>query len=104
MNGPYGIHLLGTAAALFPEPLWLSEYDPDSALGPDGERMPVAPGTYPAAWYIIGTAKPEEAMSFLTTVEAMEEWQRISSVTPLRKDFQPNRPLSAFTVAIERLP
>mgnify|MGYP003668727986 CR=1 FL=1 len=44
-----------------------------------------------------------KAMCFKTVIEAMEFWNRISTVRPLRADGKPNRPLTATTVSIERI-
>lgn len=43
------------------------------------------------------------AKSFATAAEAAAYWQRVSTVRPLRRDGKPNRPLTAFTLAIEPL-
>ena len=39
-----------------------------------------------------------DAMPFADFLSAMEFWKRQSTVTPLRDDGKPNRPLTAYTV------
>jgi len=54
----------------------------------------------------LGTFSPRltRAMIFDTREEAMEFWQRQSTVKPLRPDGKPNRPFSATSISIEPLP
>jgi hypothetical protein len=44
-----------------------------------------------------------KAKRFLTFEAAMECWQAQSRVTPLRDDGEPNRPLTAYSVTVERV-
>lgn len=44
--------------------------------------------------------KPEDAMVFPDVVSALEYWRRQSTVTPLRPDGEPNRPLTAYHVEV----
>jgi hypothetical protein len=41
------------------------------------------------------------AAGFDDAPAALEYWQRVSQVDPLRDDGRPNRPLTAYTVAVE---
>jgi hypothetical protein len=48
-----------------------------------------------------GSRRPVDRALLFDTVElALETWNRQSRSTPLRPDGQPNRPLTAFTMAI----
>ncbi len=49
------------------------------------------------------TSHAAEALTFPSAGEAFTAWQTQSTVRPLRADGQPNRPLTAFTVAVERI-
>lgn len=76
---------------------WLAEYDP--------ERNGVDPvGGFPMNAHIVTTDDPRKALAFEDVAAAWETWTRQCKRTPLRPDGKPNRPLTAFTVAIERLP
>lgn len=68
---------------------WLKSYDPDANDG-QGE--------------VNFTRDPALAMKFADTGAAMEQWMRVSKVRPTREDGKPNRPLSAFTIEVKRLP
>lgn len=50
------------------------------------------------------TGDPSRAIAFDSFADAMAFWRQTSTVRPTRPDGQPNRPLTAFTVAIEPLP
>lgn len=43
---------------------------------------------------------PDEARLFADTADALLYWKRQSSVTPLRDDGKPNRPLTAYTIEV----
>lgn len=45
-----------------------------------------------------------KAMRFPSVEAATECWKRQSTVTPLRSDGQPNRPLTAYNIIIEKMP
>jgi hypothetical protein len=49
------------------------------------------------------TRNRNEARQFETATEAMLYWQRPSTIRPVREDGKPNRPLTAFTVAVQPL-
>jgi hypothetical protein len=53
-----------------------------------------------------GTAEwtdvPADAIHFATPGAAMEFWRRPSTVSPIRGDGRPNRPLTVFTVEVVR--
>ena len=49
---------------------------------------------------LVTTADIHEALTFPSAAEAMMFWQSQSKVRPLRADGKPNRPLTAFTVAV----
>lgn len=72
-----------------PQGQWLSFYDPDAHEG-RGE----AAGTWDAG----------EALAFEGIAAAMACWRQQSRARPLRADGKPNKPLTAFSVCIERLP
>lgn len=48
------------------------------------------------------TADIEQAKQFTDVLEAGEFWKQQSPTVPLRSDGRPNRPLTAFTVSMER--
>jgi hypothetical protein len=50
------------------------------------------------------TEKRKQAKRFRDMKEALIYWQTISEVQPLRSDGKPNRPLTASTVEIVKLP
>jgi hypothetical protein len=52
----------------------------------------------------IWTHDVSKAMRFPSFEAATECWRRQSTVTPLRTDGQPNRPLTAYNVIIEQVP
>jgi hypothetical protein len=69
--------------------VWLAAYDPD---GNDG------------AGYFDFTLDPSEALSFTNAADATMLWRQVSTTRPVRLDGKPNRPLSAFTIAVEKVP
>jgi hypothetical protein len=73
---------------------YLKSFDPDA----HAPGMPAYP-TGDAEW----TSVPGEAMIFPTHVEALMFWKTQSTIVPLRPDGKPNRPLTAFSVSVERL-
>lgn len=68
---------------------WLESYDPDAH---DGRGS--------ATW----TTDPGRAMRFASPAAALAAWRTQSVIRPLRDDGRPNRPLTAATVSVERLP
>lgn len=69
-------------------PQWIENYDVD-ARGGRGE--------------VNLTTDRAKAMTFPDPGAAMSAWRTQSTVTPLRPDGKPNRPLTAYTVEIEPL-
>ena len=51
--------------------------------------------------YAAFTSDVAQAMTFPSLQEALEYWRRPSTVTPLRPDGRPNRPLTAYTVELQ---
>lgn len=88
-EAPYGIFLL----ALYGRPLgeWLTSYDPEAG---DLERT----GLFEAS------LDPADALRFPSLEAAYRVVMQQSERVPLRPDGQPNRPLTAFTLEIKRLP
>jgi hypothetical protein len=72
-----------------PETLYLKSYDVDANDGRGDAEL---------------TPNIHEALEFDDAVAAMQAWREQSTVQPLRLDGKPNRPLTAFTVQIERKP
>jgi hypothetical protein len=73
---------------------WLESYDPD------GGDPAVA---YPTGTFAV-TSNPARAMVFPDGAEALRFWRQPSTRTPLRPDGAANRPLTAFTVAVQPVP
>lgn len=91
--GPVVIRVYGTAEQLFAhhghEGIYLKSYDLD-----------VEPGEIPAQL----TGHRTEALQFPSAQAAFETYRQVSPKHPIRPwDGLPNRPLTAFTVAIEPL-
>ena len=71
---------------------YLAEYDPErDGTDPNGESM-IA--------HIVTTPNPEDALHFDTGPDATECYRQVCQRNPTRPDGKPNRPLTAFTVAI----
>lgn len=52
---------------------------------------------------IVGLSEQtSDAKQFEAPHEAMQYWQQQSEIAPLRPDGMPNRPLTAYTVCVER--
>lgn len=77
---------------------YLKSFDPDWM--PPGVTPETAPMTGLADW----TTDTAEALTFPDAGEAGGFWRQQSTVKPLRPDGAPNRPLTAYTVAVEPLP
>lgn len=71
---------------------YLVEYDP--------ERDGVDPEGRPMDAHVVTTAELEEAQRFDSATDATECWRQVCERRPIRGDGRPNRPLTAFTVAI----
>jgi hypothetical protein len=52
---------------------------------------------------VTAVPKPEDALQFATTIEALELWKRVSTKHPLRPDGKPNRPLTAYSVELKSI-
>jgi hypothetical protein len=73
---------------------WLVEYDPTRpGVAPDGRAMTV---------HIVCTPDPHKAQVFESVKDLHELWTRSTGRT--RPDGQPDRPLTAFNLAIQKLP
>lgn len=57
-----------------------------------------------ATGQIVVTRNPRAAMLFPDAAAALAAWKTQSTVAPLRRDGEPNRPLTAYTVEIEPAP
>jgi hypothetical protein len=68
---------------------YLKAYDPEAH---DGQGF--------AEW----TMDPAEALRFENAVDALEFWRQVPKSRPVRGDGQPNRPLTAYTIAVEKAP
>lgn len=75
---------------------YLVEYDPD-ARGVDKRGWPMTA-------HIVTTRDVRRARRFKDAVAAMECWRQRSARWPYRDDGKPNRPLTAFSATIEKLP
>jgi hypothetical protein len=62
------------------------------------------PGASDGRGYAEWTADPAAAKVFPSKIAAFGFWRAQSRVTPFRDDGHPNRPLTAWTVAIENAP
>jgi hypothetical protein len=74
---------------------YLEEYDP----GRNGHD----PHGRPMLAHVKTTPDPHRAMRFKTAGEAMDLWQAVDPRQPTRPDGRPNRPLTAFTITLQRL-
>ena len=75
---------------------YLAEYDP----GRDG-RSPW--GGHLAA-HIAVTDDPSQAKRYAGVFEMWEDWKLVDPREPVRRDGQPNRPLTYFSVISENVP
>ena len=71
-----------------PNGMMLRRFDPEYAEGRGH-----------AEW----THDPDVAMKFDDQMSALELWKTQSKTRPLRDDGLPNRPLTAYTIVVERL-
>lgn len=72
---------------------YLKSFDPDKH----------EPGVPFPTGEAIGTADVSEALHFASHEDALALWKSQSTVTPLRPDGRPNRPLTFFTAEIEEI-
>lgn len=87
---PYIIQILGLASGE-PSPvdgLWIHRYDPDEE---DGRGA-----LYPSS-------SVQDAQRFPTTAAVIAFYQQQSKHHPYRGDGQPNKPLTAYTVMVEKV-
>ncbi len=61
------------------------------------------PDAFDGRGAMTATPKIEDAIHFPDAGAAMEFYRQTSTIRPLREDGKPNRPLTAFTVSIERV-
>lgn len=91
----YGIKLLGLGSGrLLPEPKWVVSFDPN--IHKKGKP-------YPTGW-VESSVDPLKAKRFKTQVEAWGLWNTQSESVPLRPDGKPNKPMTAYTIEITKLP
>ena len=83
-----GTVLPGGPSVEDPAGLYIRDYNPHY-------RFPIGMVTF--------TDDPYKAQSFASAIEALRFWKQEVGNTP-RADGKPNRPLTAFTVEVERLP
>jgi hypothetical protein len=86
---PYLLRILGRGTDIWgpDDRLWLKGYDPEAMQGVGRADL---------------TSDPDEAVKFKTAGEAMKLWATQSKLRPLRPDGKPNRPLTAYTVEVEK--
>lgn len=73
---------------------YLAEYDPSrEGVDPDGR---------PIGAHIVVTETVAGAKRYATTADALEEWRTVNPAEPWRLDAKPNRPLTAFSINVER--
>jgi hypothetical protein len=51
---------------------------------------------------LVLTARRELAKTYDDPMAAIEDWKATSTTHPVRDDGKPNRPLTAFTITVER--
>ena len=90
----YGIKIVGYGLTQVHPPEWVVEFDPNRH----------APGKPYPTGFLVSDADPAKAQRFATAGEAMSLVREQSTACPLRPDGRVNRPLMAFTTAIEPLP
>jgi hypothetical protein len=91
----YGLRIQGVPLGIPAEVVgdWMQTFDYD--IHAPGRPYPTGNGG--------STEDPDKAMSFPTMELAWEAWRRPSEVTPTRPDGRPNRPMTVFTISVERL-
>lgn len=95
---------------------WLTVIDYNVHRGSDGQRCHGAEANERGECVACGRVKPyptgnadaeagtENALRFADAKSALEAGRRSSTVTPLRPDGKPNRPLTVFTWSVEEIP
>jgi hypothetical protein len=90
----YGIKIMH-APFVGVEGQWIESFDWDAHA--PGKLYPTGNGS--------STDDPAKAMRFDTVEAAWEAWRKPSAVCPTRPhDGKPNRPMTVFTVSVEKLP
>lgn len=95
MNGPVGIKLIAYGSEVIEPNEWVVSFDPDVSA--------TDPPTFPTG-SCESDPDPAKALRFPAFIDAAEFWKTQSTAVPFRPDGEPNRPLTAFMVAIEPLP
>lgn len=78
--------------------------------GSDGEMTPYdgmylrryTPESHDGRGHALWTTDPDQAVPFASIMEAREAWMCVPITRPTRDDGKPNRPLTAYTIAIQR--
>lgn len=73
---------------------FVKEYDPS--------RDGVDPLGAPMIAHVVVTVDRTKAMKFKDLAEARDTWMLVDPRRPVRPDGQPNRPLTAFNISIEK--
>ncbi len=74
---------------------YLVEYDPEI----DGRD----PKGRPMRAHVVTTSNKSEARQYADSIEAFGHWKQQCKREPVRPDGKPNRPLTAFTVELEKV-
>lgn len=93
----YVIRIVGlmTGAETSLDGKYLAEYDPSrEGFDPDGRPMNA---------HVVVTDTVAGAKRFASSVDALAEWRTVSPLEPWRLDGKPNRPLTAFSIDVERV-
>lgn len=91
----YGIKLIGLGSGnMLVEPEWVTKFDPD--IHEIGKPYPTG--------MVESSIHAKEAMRFETFEAAHALWNTQSETVPYRPDGRPNKPMTAFTVEIVKLP
>jgi hypothetical protein len=83
---------------------------PGTVLGPKGNvdegdyLKSYDPDAHDGFGHSEWTSDPAEALTFDNATDALALWKQPSTVRPLRPDGKPNRPLTAVSITVERLP
>jgi hypothetical protein len=78
-------------------------YDGQYVVEFDASHDGVEPGTGRVMMGYLETTPDRAEATLFTAKEALELWRSVDTRSPVRPDGQPNRPLTAFTVAMEQL-
>jgi hypothetical protein len=73
---------------LLHHPRWLKRFDPDAHNG---------------RGLVEWTGDLGQALTFADLIEARDYYLQQSKVTPIRADGRPNRPLTSYTIVLERI-